>query len=115
MHPAPDPQPLRLPGRVCHTKIPSALKGALNAEKLNLLQSYKGAALLECRPCGYLFVAEVYEQADWSCPACSQRSFLHAHGRVTKVGGRVRGWTHARTDRRLGRHADNDQHGDVAA
>ncbi len=105
----------QFPGRERRTPIPKVLKRAAQTENLDVLQSYKGFALLECRHCEHFFVAGIHKLADWSCPACDRRKFYRSQGYVTKVGKKVHGRPHTRLDRDLSNDACGDQLGVPAA
>jgi ribosomal protein L37AE/L43A len=106
---------IRWPGNHCWSPIPDILKAALRREEMRLLQSYKGSALLECATCAHVTVAEVDEDADWSCPACARKKFEAVYGQVTKTGEARRERTHPRTDRMLGHPRHGTRQWDVAA
>jgi hypothetical protein len=71
-----------------HTPIPHTLRSALRYEQMELIQSYKGLAVLQCKVCTACTVVEVDESADWSCPSCASLKFEAVCGHLTWIGTR---------------------------
>lgn len=71
----------RWPGKRKHTPIPSYRNGSLRIEGLEVIQSYKGFALLACKKpdCDSVMIYEIEEPEEartiWSCDGCARRAF----------------------------------------
>lgn len=80
------PDSNRWPGKRKHTPIPSYRNGQLRSENLEIVQSYKGFALVACKKpdCDAVMIYKIEEPDEenrtiWSCDGCARRVFQRAY------------------------------------
>ena len=85
----------RWPGLRKHTPIPSYRNGQLRSEGLEIIQSYKGFALVACKKpdCDAVMIFEIEEPEEnrtiWSCDGCARRAFEAAYPHSVQQGRTV--------------------------